>query len=364
MAEREATWALLLAAVLALAVATWFAVRYLLLRRSLRQVDRELREIVGHLEDNRIVKLPRPDADLEALLGTVNRALEGIRRQAVAYSRREVELKAQIERISHDLRTPLTSICGYLALVDEGALDAETRESLVVVRRKADSLQRLVTQFYELSRLRGDDERLEPVSGGRGPFRARSGGRTLPPVGGAWPGRARGRARASGVRPCRRGRARARAGEPVAQRRQVRANDAGGDGGRTGRSGSWRTARRPGGRLRNAWLRSGWRKVGRGAGRGSTAGRGRSVGRRGRRSRRLRGRDVFERCSVEAFGLAGGPAVDPFYTVDASRSHESSGLGLAIARSLAERMGGTLEAHAEDRDDACWLTFELVLRSC
>ena len=137
MAEREATWALLLAAVLALAVATWFAVRYLLLRRSLRQVDRELREIVGHLEDNRIVKLPRPDADLEALLGTVNRALEGIRRQAVAYSRREVELKAQIERISHDLRTPLTSICGYLALVDEGALDAETRESLVVVRRKA-----------------------------------------------------------------------------------------------------------------------------------------------------------------------------------------------------------------------------------
>ena len=37
MAEREATWALLLAAVLALAVATWFAVRYLLLRRSLRR---------------------------------------------------------------------------------------------------------------------------------------------------------------------------------------------------------------------------------------------------------------------------------------------------------------------------------------
>ena len=41
MAETEATWALLLVAVLALAVATWFAVRYLLLRRSLRQVDRE-----------------------------------------------------------------------------------------------------------------------------------------------------------------------------------------------------------------------------------------------------------------------------------------------------------------------------------
>ena len=63
----------------ALAAAAFLAARYFLLKRSLRQADRELGEIVGHLEDNRIVRLPAPDADLEALLGTVNRALAGIR---------------------------------------------------------------------------------------------------------------------------------------------------------------------------------------------------------------------------------------------------------------------------------------------
>ena len=111
----------------ALAAAAFLAARYALLKRSLRQADRELGEIVGHLEDNRIVRLPAPDADLEALLGTVNRALAGIRAQAAACARHEAELKAQVEHVSHDLRTPLTSIRGYLALVDDAALDAEAR---------------------------------------------------------------------------------------------------------------------------------------------------------------------------------------------------------------------------------------------
>ena len=155
---------LAVALVAALAAAAFLAARYALLKRSLRQADRELGEIVGHLEDNRIVRLPAPDADLEALLGTVNRALAGIRAQAAACARHEAELKAQVEHVSHDLRTPLTSIRGYLALVDDAALDAEAREALGTVRRKAASLERLVAQFYEQYRLladRGLDVRLD-----------------------------------------------------------------------------------------------------------------------------------------------------------------------------------------------------------
>lgn len=137
-------------AVLALGSAVFFAVRCALLKRSLRRANGELAEIVRGLEDNRIVKLPQPDKDLEALLGTVNHALAAVREQGVAYARHEAELKAQVESISHDLRTPLTAIVGYLALLDEEGMDADTRASLATVRRKADALQRLIAQFYEL----------------------------------------------------------------------------------------------------------------------------------------------------------------------------------------------------------------------
>ncbi|MFR4803085.1 MAG: histidine kinase dimerization/phospho-acceptor domain-containing protein [Eggerthellaceae bacterium] len=155
-------------AVLALGSAV-FAVRCALLKRSLRRANGELAEIVRGLEDNRIVKLPQPDKDLEALLGTVNHALAAVREQGVAYARHEAELKAQVESISHDLRTPLTAIVGYLALLDEEGMDADTRASLATVRRKADALQRLIAQFYELSQARNEDAPLacEPVEAGR-----------------------------------------------------------------------------------------------------------------------------------------------------------------------------------------------------
>lgn len=52
---------------------------------------------------------------------------------------------------------------------------------------------------------------------------------------------------------------------------------------------------------------------------------------------------------------------EPHYAADASRSQESSGLGLTIARHLTERMGGTLEARAEERDGVAWLSFALRL---
>ena len=81
-------------AVLALGSAVFFAVRCALLKRSLRRANGELAEIVRGLEDNRIVKLPQPDKDLEALLGTVNQAFAAVREQGVAYARHEAELKA------------------------------------------------------------------------------------------------------------------------------------------------------------------------------------------------------------------------------------------------------------------------------
>ncbi|WP_270298578.1 sensor histidine kinase [Eggerthella sinensis] len=68
-----------------------------------------------------------------------------------------------------------------------------------------------------------------------------------------------------------------------------------------------------------------------------------------------------------------GRLFEPFYTADAARSTESSGLGLAIARSLVEQMGGTLEAQLDEREDgtleaqlderedASWLRFRMEL---
>ena len=135
----------------------YFFLRCRTMAGAVRQTNRALKEISGELEANRVLKLPAPDREMEELLVTINDALRKIREQHLEYAKREQEFQRQIENISHDLRTPLTSMIGYLDIMDKTALDPEDREALEVVKRKARFLQQLVGQFYELSRFSGED---------------------------------------------------------------------------------------------------------------------------------------------------------------------------------------------------------------
>lgn len=145
----------------AIVVAITFSIRFYSLKKSIDAANTELKEITEKLEENRIIKLAEPNGELEELLITINSTLRIIRQKIISCERRERELKKEIENISHDLRTPLTSVLGYLQIIDSEKLSEEDRESLETVKRKAYSLQRLISQFYDLSRLNGGDYMLQ-----------------------------------------------------------------------------------------------------------------------------------------------------------------------------------------------------------
>ena len=95
-------------------------------------------------------------------LGIVIRGLEATRAELREQNRLKDEL---ISVVSHDLRTPLTSIMGYLELVAE-ADDPETaRAFLEVVKRNTGRLHRLVEDLLFVSRVQSGREalQLEPV---------------------------------------------------------------------------------------------------------------------------------------------------------------------------------------------------------
>jgi len=146
----------LIIAILGIAV-VYLLVRLLSLKMALKGAGKQLKEINRELEENRIVKLAVPDKDAEMLLTVVNESLLAIREQKNVYAKREKELKQQIENISHDLRTPLTSMLGYLRIMETGNLNPEDREDLQTVIRKAERLQELITQFYEYTKVTSTD---------------------------------------------------------------------------------------------------------------------------------------------------------------------------------------------------------------
>ena len=131
----------------------YLSARLFLLKKAMKDAGKQLREINRNLEENRIVKISVPNGELEELLTDINASLHAIRQERVAYAKREEAFRQQIENISHDLRTPLTSMLGYLRIMDTGSLNIEAQEDMRTVIRKAERLQELITQFYDYTRL-------------------------------------------------------------------------------------------------------------------------------------------------------------------------------------------------------------------
>ncbi|MBD5536653.1 MAG: HAMP domain-containing histidine kinase [Lachnospiraceae bacterium] len=137
-----------------------YAVRFYSLKSAVKKAAEELASIEQNPEDNRILLLSFPDKGLENLLETLNRYILLTRKERIFYQNREKALRAQIENISHDLRTPLTAIIGYLELLDTDKLSAEDAAAVERVSKKAKSLQGLIGNFYDLSRLEMNDYHL------------------------------------------------------------------------------------------------------------------------------------------------------------------------------------------------------------
>lgn len=150
-------------------IAVYLGCRLFFLLKSIRRAEKELREITVQLEENRVVKLEAPCRELESMLEAINQNLAAIRAERRDYRKKELKLKEQIENISHDLRTPLTAILGYLKMMDTEYMSEEDREYLDIAIRKSNVLKNLVTQFYELSRITAEDFQMElvPVDGAR-----------------------------------------------------------------------------------------------------------------------------------------------------------------------------------------------------
>lgn len=143
----------MIAAVILAALCAVLGLRLYALEKDIRSCARQLRE-----DEGARVRMAAPNRAAEDLLSAVNRLLELREADEAEHRRQEHAIRQQISNISHDLRTPLTSILGYLQLLEGDSLTVEERrEYLGIVRGRAKALQSLITSFYDLSRLEGGE---------------------------------------------------------------------------------------------------------------------------------------------------------------------------------------------------------------
>ncbi|MBE6053844.1 MAG: HAMP domain-containing histidine kinase [Clostridium sartagoforme] len=132
----------------------YFSARFFILVKDINNVNNEFEEIHKNIELNRRLKYFSGNKTLEKLLVTLNKYLEEAQREKIKYIRREKSIRNEIEHISHDLRTPLTSMLGYLEFLNNDNIDVnEKKEYLSIIQRRTKGLYNLVQTFYDVSRL-------------------------------------------------------------------------------------------------------------------------------------------------------------------------------------------------------------------
>lgn len=132
---------------------------FLLLRRNrqLAQIIRQLDQFISGA-DNLKLSVGLQDRMIESLAEKIDTAIRKQEKKRLDILQQENELKQSIANISHDLRTPLTSIIGYVQLLRTGTGTEEQKEKyLKIIEAKAQMLNSLVNRFYELSVIDVDD---------------------------------------------------------------------------------------------------------------------------------------------------------------------------------------------------------------
>mgnify|MGYP002764446592 CR=1 FL=1 len=120
------------------------------------------KQIDNHLDDYVNIRTSTSDKDLDRLVSKINLLYD--RRQKVNAEKKKVEedLRASISNMSHDLRTPLTSIMGYMQLVRSPRIsDKDKEEYMDIIESRTKSLQALISSFYELSRIEGNEYKFD-----------------------------------------------------------------------------------------------------------------------------------------------------------------------------------------------------------
>lgn len=135
--------------------------RLLLLRRELKGITGTIRRI-HRGKTNERVTVTTQNRQIGELANAVNDLYADIYRERGEHARAMDEIRQSMANISHDLRTPLTSIIGYVKLLRGGGNTPEQdARYLEVVYSKATSLHGLINSLFVLARLEAGAYRFE-----------------------------------------------------------------------------------------------------------------------------------------------------------------------------------------------------------
>lgn len=123
-----------------------FAAKYFILKGAIASIRRQLED-----ESAKLLAVWLVDDELNEVVLKINALLERIQQTVIQENISSAALKSSIANISHDMKTPLTSVIGYLQLAEKECTDGQTKEMIRICLERTTYCNALINNFFELS---------------------------------------------------------------------------------------------------------------------------------------------------------------------------------------------------------------------
>ncbi len=131
-------------------------IKIILMKKDIHAIATEFHEKLKS-DTNTLLTLSGNDKSIRALAADINKSLKELRKQRLRFEQGDAELKNAITSISHDLRTPLTAISGYLDLLEQEEKSSEAERYIGIIANRIEVLKQLADELFKYSVITSPD---------------------------------------------------------------------------------------------------------------------------------------------------------------------------------------------------------------
>ena len=125
-------------------------IKLLLMKKDVNEIETAFRDRISS-ETNTLIGISHQDKSMRSLASQINIQLSKLRDERHRFQQGDKELKDAVTNISHDLRTPLTAICGYLQLLHDEKISDKAALYLEQIENRTESLKQLTEELFKYS---------------------------------------------------------------------------------------------------------------------------------------------------------------------------------------------------------------------
>lgn len=148
--------------IVSLIIALICVIILILYRRQILNICRQLAFISKH-NSNMIITQNFHSADITELIESINTLIEFQKKNKIEYQYKDSNLKEIITNLSHDIRTPLTSLDGYFQLLAETDSKADKERYTVIIKSRIKSLKEMLDELFTYTKLQNDNYKLDVI---------------------------------------------------------------------------------------------------------------------------------------------------------------------------------------------------------